>query len=234
MSSEDLKLWDFFKAQACQEQTLQKQNQSLTEQLNLQNQNLHRLGSQTQRAQITINSLNQRLQDLDLAYQESERMRNFLELQLGEERQKHQCSQEALQHEFACHVKTETALERQSQTMTRMSEFLTLVQMAPSEDKELMVKTLMNENEIESMMTDLEEKNRMITNLEEQQRNDRTDFEETISNLQKEHLDFLQQHFPEESIIETTAVEQMTPLEKPQSARQGRSRRRQKKDNFVE
>jgi len=171
LSTDDSLLWEFFKKCARREEGLFQRNQALTLQINKQNANLHQTNLQLQQAQVDLNAAVCRCQELETLYLESQKFYAGLENQLQEERQNHKNTRDALETEMKKLAKTEKNLERYWSTLKGLSEFLTMVQVTSSEDKAVVMTTLLSEgNDIGSLLIDIENKKEYIQILEDEHR----------------------------------------------------------------
>ena len=179
--ADDNTLWDWYKVCISREQDLVRLKEGLTEQLNRQNQNLHSMSMQCHNLEQTANAANSRCKQYETAYNESQRIQGILAQQLEQEAQKNKKISLELEFEFKEHAKTEKELERHYITLNRLSEFLTVVQVASKEDKALIMHGFSNENNLSNLILEVEDKKQYIGNLEEKLKFAKQEFETSLA-----------------------------------------------------
>ena len=179
--ADDNTLWNWYKVCISREQDLVKLKEGLTEQINRQNQNLHSMSMQCHNFEQTIIAANSRCKQYEAAYNDSQRVQGMLAQQLEEETQKNKKMSLELEFEFKEHAKTEKELERHYITLNRLSEFLTVVQVASKEDKALVMDGFNNENNLGNLMLEIEDKKQYIGNLEEKLKFAKHEFEASLA-----------------------------------------------------
>lgn len=159
----------------------------LTKVVNDQNRKLHHLGAQGQHKQIALNSAGCRIEELQSTCANYETAIVTFNNQLVEEKQAHYRTDVLLSQEkdlfakeAAHHTKTEARLEHQGQTLKRMSEFLSMIQITSTENKTLVLKTLDEKWDLGTLLLELEEKTKVIQELEKKLHGDRSNSDQDL------------------------------------------------------
>ena len=230
--ADDDMLWGWYKTCIGREQDLVRHKEGLTEELNRQNQNLHSLHMQSQNLQQALNATESRRQEYEVAYNESQRVRAELAHGLREEQEMHKRTALTLDFENREHAKTEKELERLYFTLNRLSEFLTMVQVASKDDKVVIIDAYNKGDNIGSLMLEIEDKKQSIGNLEDKLKMAKQEFEAALANHQQA------MELKEMEIAELEGLgpqgEYMTGGEAvPQKKKRSRSDRKSSKDSVV-
>lgn len=202
--------WDFYKTYFQREQELLNVKEGLTEQVNKQNGNLHNLATQCQSLQQAAQAAKNRCEEYEHAYQESQQTRSSLAFQLQEEKQRHEKTLQAFDFEMKEHAKTERELDRHFFTLNRLSEFLTMVQMATG-DKTVVMDGSNKENNLGNLMLELEDKKQYIDNLEDKLKMAKQEYEQRLTGHQEaletrdRAIAELESHTPEQQMMGTPA-----------------------------
>lgn len=178
------KMWDIFQAYATREQNLELTKDGLTEQLNRQNMNMHQMALELDNTRQALHTVDRRSREWENAFRESQRVQNQLGYQLQEERERHKKTSLELDFEFKEHAKTEKHLERHYVTLNRLSEFLTMVQVASKEERSEVMDKLNKEPHMGNLILEIEDKKQYIGNLEEKLKAAKVEFEKAVASHQ--------------------------------------------------
>lgn len=177
-------MWDIFQAYATREQNLESAKEGLIEQLNRQNMNMHQMAVELDTSRQAIQTMDRRSREWEHAFRESQRIQNQLGYQLQEERERHKKTSLELDFEFKEHAKTEKHLERHYVTLNRLSEFLTMVQVASKEERSEVMDRLNKEPNMGNLLLEIEDKKQYIGNLEEKLKTAKLEFEKAVASHQ--------------------------------------------------
>jgi len=145
---------------------------------------MHQLGAQGQRTQLALNTANKRCENYERACGELQRGHAELNNQLHEERQNHNATNMALDHELKVRAKMEQDLERYWSILRKLSEFMTRVSIASSGDRSVMLDGLRDDEDLGHLMLELDEKKECISALEKRLTMEKQGREEAIAELE--------------------------------------------------
>ena len=142
---------------------------------------MHSISIQYHNLEQTTNAANSRCKQYKTAYNESQRVQGILAQQLEEETQKNKKISLELEFKFKKHAKTEKELKRHYITLNRLSEFLTVVQVASKEDKALIIHSFSNKNNLSNLILEVKDKKKYIGNLKKKLKFAKQEFETSLA-----------------------------------------------------
>jgi len=171
LSTDNSFLWEFFKKYIRRKEEFFQRNQAFTLQINKQNTNLYQTNFQLQQTQVDLNAAICRYQKLETLYLKFQKFYAELENQLQKEKQNYKNTRDALETKIKKLAKTKKNLERYWSTFKNLSKFLTIIQVISSENKTIVITTLLSEdNNIESLLINIENKKKYIQILKNEYR----------------------------------------------------------------
>lgn len=135
-------------------------------------------------SRYALHTVNRRFREWENAFRESQRIQNQLGYQLQEERERYRKTSLELNFEFKKYAKTEKHLERLYVTLNRLSEFLTVIQVASKEERSEVMKRLNKEPKISNLILEIKDKKQYIDNLEKKLKTAKVKFEKAVTSHQ--------------------------------------------------